>query len=528
MRQALRNPQDRRSWVVSLRRLIERVTGKVLSGAPGPLRPCRVLLRPKDSGNEAYRVIASYTVEDSLIIGQTARYLRHLLDDQLLDGCCAFRVARREVSIDRDQAVRSLQQYRTERPGQALWVCELDLSAFYDCVSHDVARRALADAVRVASLQGKGVDARALGIVDAMLDGYEFREARSRALSSFSDDGMAQRVPWPEEELRRLWGEGFDEQRFGLAQGAALANLLGNLAVHPADRSTVNKVPPGQLLNLRYCDDIVLVGTVERVLRLAWRRCLRALRRLRLPYHRPTRFSRYGAKHWDRKSRSPYRWVGSSERGSTSWVGFLGYQVDHEGRVRPRKTSRDRQLEKQRKVVDAVLFEFRRTGRSVRRAPEDVLRSVRGHLVWMSVGRGRTDDPCWSNGFRLLGEIPFVRAALKRLDRGREQQMNRLRRALLAHDETEAGAVRTPKRLQRYGSSYVASAERRAQTQCPPSTATSCSGSAVCDVPARVSGVRVLQPGQTIGRQRRPAGLACGKRVPVSFVWEVVRSYEKG
>ncbi len=149
----------------------------------------------------------------------------------------------------------------------------------------------------------------------------------------------------------------------------------------------------------------------------------------------------YGREFWtEAKSKSPYRWTGAE--GGVPWVSFVGYQVRYDGVLRVRKASIERELKKQIAVAGTVMRLVRmatreRARRRIRLARRQVLHRLRLRMSAMSVGRRSLSTPagtpavqCWCAGFRLLHSNPFVASQLGTLDRGRERQIARVRRAL--------------------------------------------------------------------------------------------------
>lgn len=106
-------------------------------------------------------------LEDKVISGLTAKYLRRKLDATLSPNCYSFR---QDGNVDHLTAVRALVGYRKARAGEDLWVAECDIRKFFDTIDHRVALKAFD---RLA--KGKGVDPCARAVLVGYLKAYTVR-----------------------------------------------------------------------------------------------------------------------------------------------------------------------------------------------------------------------------------------------------------------------------------------------------------------------------------------------------------------
>ena len=150
-----------------------------------------------------------------------------------------------------------------------------------------------------------------------------------------------------------------------------------------------------QLFYARFFDDIILVGTDEHEVTSRIQQYVDVLRGLRLPCHELVTVHLYGTEFWTLKSKAPYRWCYSpGEKGTSPWVGFLGYQIRCDGQMRVRKESIKKHHFKLIRIVDRVLdalflrhADGSRTPRAgIRVLAEEVMELVRRKLVSAGVG----------------------------------------------------------------------------------------------------------------------------------------------
>lgn len=350
-------------------------------------------LHPKDGGG--YRCLASYAdVVERLLLRGTARYLRRALDAGLLPCCHSFREGGRR---NHRTAVAELADYRRRNGARRLYVAECDIRKFFDAVSHDEVRKALRDFVRRAEARGLRIDGRAVAVAMACLDSYAtFRSfaAASRA-GAVEAKGAEAALPAP-SDLSPFYGDlAPEELPIGIPQGGALSPLIANLVLDLADRRVLAGAD-GELLYIRFCDDMVVAHPSREKCQAALDRYLEALRELRLPVHPVEKAPVYGRAFFEGKSKGPFAWeraaVGAV--GASPWVSFLGCQIRFDGDVRIRRETIARHLGKLEKENGAfarllqkalgkggrIAFRKRSTVRSLLRAC--------GRHVWRLVAKG--------------------------------------------------------------------------------------------------------------------------------------------
>jgi hypothetical protein len=140
----LRVTSPKAKWAVKLQEIVDAIRSRVLSARPFHFRPPTIIAVAKEPGGHSYRPLAVYPLEDKIIEGLTARYLRTNLDHLLLGSCLAFRCGTvREPPPTTHNALASILEMRSRYPNATLYVAECDIKGFYDCVAHATAKRAL-------------------------------------------------------------------------------------------------------------------------------------------------------------------------------------------------------------------------------------------------------------------------------------------------------------------------------------------------------------------------------------------------
>ncbi|MBL8858861.1 MAG: hypothetical protein JNL28_10180 [Planctomycetes bacterium] len=427
-----------KAWAQNLRELIGRIRELALNSANYRLPAPSIV--PVARGDGLYRPIALLrNVEDRVICSQTAKYLRTQFDPDFMSSSYAFRVRRgKEPPPTHHDAVRDVERFRSENAGP-LWVAECDIQSFFDAIHHDVAWRAFCDASGAAARRGVAIDPRAVAVFSSFLNSYTFfGTAAPKAREWLEARGIQGELKSPRRALENYYSRP-ESERVGIPQGGALSCLVANLVLHRADRAVATVMPSAHYA--RYCDDMVLLSTSRSDCDTAFQEYVRVLHELRLPCHPPRLWDGYSSGHWTGKSKNTYPW-GPKRDGHVPWLSFVGYQVRHDGLFRVRKSTLQKELDKQERLADDTLQAV--LAPSGHSSPKRAARSVhviefrlRSRLLAMSVGtRGIKQDPsrarsgCWSAGFPLLVENRNIGAQMKLLDRGRQRQLLRVRRIL--------------------------------------------------------------------------------------------------
>jgi len=431
----LRKTSPKAVWAVKLQETVDRVRNRVLSVKPFHFRPPTIIAELKEPGGHLYRPLTVYPLEDKIIEGLTARYLRTSLDHLLLESCLAFRcrTVGRPPPATHD-ALASILEVRSRHPNATLYVAECDIKGFYDCVAHAVAKRALRNLMAEAR-PAVQIQVRAIEIFEAYLQSYTFlRSVRGKAQGELRERDPAGEFKWPEADIQKLHG-GKTLASIGVPQGGALSCFIANAVLHEADRriARIQQKAASELLYLRYVDDMILISPDRKICAQAFSVYNQALEELLLPAPPAKRILKYSRCFWDVKSKSQYAW----SKSNIPWIQFVGYQIRYDGVVRIRSKSMRKHIAAITKLTDRLLFALRNAHKKqgIRRSDREILHRFRQRLISMSVGRVRLGKinhgpmpMSWAAGFRGLHGRSIFRNRLKTLDCHRERQIMRVAR----------------------------------------------------------------------------------------------------
>lgn len=421
-----------------------------------------IYLQGKNKAKKTFRPIAVYEkIEDRVLLGITARYLRSVFDDDLLPCVYAFRA---KPSYSHTAAVRDLRNYRVKHGSRVLYTAECDIQKFFDTVNHKVALEALGNAKERAKAHGLDVDNRAVDIVKRYLGTYTFPDAQRAGEAKLRDEGREGVIEWLDTStLKKLYPHP-EGEKLGIPQGGALSPLLANLVLDAADREVMSECGEDDAFYARFCDDMIVVHPKKSSCTAIFNRYQMALSRLKVAVHSPQEILQYDATFYAKKSKDPYPWGQSDgQKKVVPWVSFLGYQVKHDGKLRVRPSSVRREHDKQIRVVGQVLRLVDMGAENLRLSAEEIVDRTHLRLIAMSVGLNKLRtagmarrQPCWADAFFLLEENESSTGQLRMLDRNRERQVRRLMRRLRRGGLFQSATAKETDNLNRYLEYYGA------------------------------------------------------------------------
>lgn len=394
------------------------------------------------------RPVSQFPLKEKIIISITNKYLTEKLDPFFLKNSYAFRsknTLKERPGLQHHYAVKELIEHCAKNGSNEWYVAECDIKKFFDSVNHTVVRihfKALVARTNRIHKDGK-VDPRAIRVFNEYLDCYNY----------YGDVLPLNKVEdyWKQFDRKQtgtrfkdiridLMDCGFYKRvnhssRFGIPQGGALSGLIANIVLHNADKKVL-KNSDGRLGYFRYCDDIIILHPEITITDQAITSYQEALRELKLVCHPPTDMDvQNKKKFWDEKSKSTYRW-GPGHHEGMEWIGFVGYEISYDFRVRARKKSLDKEIHKQDSEVNKIILAVKNKTEK-RKSNDAVMESAVHRLIGISVGRVELynyqtvhPDMCWARGFLKLSDNPYTRGQLKILDNNRRKNLLRLRWAL--------------------------------------------------------------------------------------------------
>lgn len=394
--------------------------------------------------DHVYRPISHFGLMDSIIWSLFSKYLTDFFDPVYSSRSFACRSRENPEMPTRESAIDSLFSLRQSTKSD-LYVAECDIQGFFDCVEHGVAMNAFeSNALLVAAeFPDRQLHPRARFLFHKYLNCYTFPEnVWNEALERLREEDPEGIFKWPVEALERLWCQDPRELRIGVPQGGAVSGVIANLVLNIADRQIEAVNTNDRLHYFRYCDDTLFVSPNRSQCGRALASYLTVLEKLKLPFHPPKHTWIYDKAFWGRKSKSPYCWSGRKWFGCVPWVQFIGYQMRYDGLMRVRKDSIEKQRKRIREIVDQAKFgliRVARHGKTIQSIWEHAVWGVYRRLACAGVGRvrkGQTAIPMpksWIGGFKALHEKPIATRSLQLLDRERERQARRFKRAQIEY-----------------------------------------------------------------------------------------------
>jgi hypothetical protein len=438
-----RNPEM--PWVSNLERTVEGIRTRVLSQDIFRFNSPRII--PQAKSENTYRPIAIFTPEDKLIDGLVAKYFRELFDDIFLPSSLAFRCAPPGGRAPESHDAIDIIAQRREKHAE-LFVAEVDLVNFFDCVDHEAVMEALARLTNEAIHRdpNRTLNSRAQQILESFLAIYTFgRNVRGEAAADLRLHHSGGVFPWPEEALKRFHNEPC-KAPIGIPQGGSLSLFLVNCLLHRADDEMNRLQAEGLNFSyLRYCDDMILLGPDRHACNVALDRYKSVMTMLHLPAHPATKATTYAKEYWSKKSTGVYRWGKSEVDSDIPWIQFVGYQMRYDGVMRISKKSFKKHKKRLLQEADTLLHRLNPGKRKrglvspfapgIRLSPEAILLRFKRRLVNLSVGQqsrhaNTQSTRCWTHGFKALKGRSVIIRHFEELDRYRERQVRRLARRL--------------------------------------------------------------------------------------------------
>lgn len=386
------------------------------------------------------RPLSLFDLKDKLIISFTNSWLTKLFDKFFEPCSFAFRAIPHKI-VNHHTAIREISQYKSLYATQSLWVGECDMQKFFDSVDHKVIISQFKKLLELSKSTYPHLKlSSATNIFYGYLASYSFNK---NVWPRNSDDShwVAYKIPrgqygWISDEINEygLYKD-IGEERIGIPQGGALSGLIANIVLDIADKKISNFCE--NVFYVRFCDDMVIMHPDRQKCSDAIELYVKTLLDCKLVPHKFSKIliekrkkkSKFQPDQslkpfWKGKSKGPYKWGSVSDNGMP-WMGFVGYEIDYSGNVRVRKSSLNKELDKQKKIIDdirnAIASHQKVSGGTV-------TESAMKRLIGMSVSRVELynyqnviSEMCWKNGFQELNKNKHTIKQLKILDRNRSK-----------------------------------------------------------------------------------------------------------
>lgn len=398
------------------------------------------------NGENECRPICLFNLKDRIILSITNKYLTRLFDNCFEDCSYAFRSKKNKAGtaiLNHHDCIKDILEYKQKHSTTPLWVAECDMEKFYDTVNHKIAKVIYDELIQKCKTKYSSTDfSKPTHIFNQFLECYCFN--KDAPLREHLDYWESYNIPkgyfkWVDEEFNFLgYYENIENERIGIPQGGALSGLIANIMLNVVDKVVIQS----GAFYMRFCDDMIILHPDKTTCEVAKELYVNTLKGLKLVPHKfkneaelvEVRKNKSKEKKklgensyepfWKGKSKGPYKWDSINDSGFP-WIGFVGYEIHHEGHVRVRKKSFLKEIKKQEEVVDEIRNAVQH---GIRKSKGSVTESVIHRLVGMSVGRVSlrnyekvSNDLCWKNGFKELSPNKYSIQQIKHLDRNRNK-----------------------------------------------------------------------------------------------------------
>lgn len=388
------------------------------------------------------RPVCSFDVEIKIVLSLYNKMLTTLFDKYFLPCSYAFRIPKEtSLPFQHMNAVKDIQAYRINHIDRPIYVAECDMQKFYDTIDHKVIKG------RFNMLFSKIKR-------DIALTPREFRPIKSWFYSYVDCFGFAEQVLiYNNKPYHKIWDsikgkQGFEcriewidellkgsnkkarskRQSLGVPQGGALSGLIANIVMHFVDMAVEKYIGDKDMLYLRFCDDMILLGTNKTEVEEALSVYNKAIKSAKLFPHEsmPMKYT-HAREFWDGKTRGPYEW-GEKGKNTFPWITFVGFDINWKGNLRIRKKSIDKHLAKQHDTIWSLLNRY--NNHNPRYQQYSILSSLKSRMIAMSVGRvglwNYKENPnihSWAAAFSILDKNPWSVSQMKFLDRHRNLEL---------------------------------------------------------------------------------------------------------
>jgi hypothetical protein len=298
-------------------------------------------------------------LEDKILLALTSRYLTRYFDCFLHENILSYRHARdfynqKHHVTNFNDGIRLIAAFRDAHASETIYAADCDIKKFYDIIPHQVVLDCFRRMLSHSSLSGDGKE-QVMRVLSAYLASYNFYtnallESRQnddvfskiRRRLHDSDKKNTYQLGWVDELLT----EAPEQLRaVGVPQGGALSLQIANIVLNDTDQALASAKDPNRLF-IRYCDDMILLHT-------DYSECCRlmdaytdSLTAHGLYYHPFKSVSDCSTQEfWHIKSHRPFLWA-DGDGNSNRYIGFLGYEIRRDGRMRLRKSNIQRFEEK--------------------------------------------------------------------------------------------------------------------------------------------------------------------------------------
>lgn len=410
-----------------------------------PSPTVHVLEKKRNNDSIICRPVCSFSLKVKIVLSLLNKYLTNVLDEYFLDCSLAFRKPTPERgNFQHLNAVKIIKQYREKYIGESLFVAECDLQKFYDTIDHNIIKSRFNQLINKVKKKEK-ISHSELKIVKkwfyCYVDCFDFynnvyRLNKYDSMHKFwhsipNREGKKCEIEWISKFVVKGKYMISKRKRLGVPQGGPLSGCIANIVMHYVDKAIIKSIGEKDILYIRYCDDMILVGNDKDKVAEVFGVYRDVISKSKLHAHSEHNMTTNKmADFWKGKTRETYEWNQKGEN-IFPWITFVGFDINWNGNLRIRKSTYKKQIVKQHNVCWELLKQYR-NGRSPRYCAATIRASLLSRQIGMSVGRvnlwNYLNNPnihSWASAFSILDENKWSAKQLKALDRHRQKVLHR-------------------------------------------------------------------------------------------------------
>lgn len=436
---------SREDWYINLCREADKIVAMAMNPVNGiPAPHVHVIEKKREKNTIICRPVCTFDLEVKIVISLYNKFLTNLFDNLFLSCSYAFRVPKHgDPLFQHTKAVKDIQRYRKQHIGAPLYVAECDMQKFYDTIDHRVIK------ARFNMLFSKAKKQNDLSTQECQcikswfysyVDCFGFNEHVNAFNSRPSDKiwasirnrkGCECKIKWVEALTRGNNRAARNKRRMlGVPQGGPLSGLIANIVMHFVDLAVFNTMKGKDMLFLRFCDDMILIGINKEEVEATLNTYNQSIKSARLYPHPHEDTEGKSAKlFWEGKSRGPYIW-GEHGKNVFPWITFVGFDINWQGELRVRRASIEKHIIKQHSTVWDLLNQYH--NHYPKYQQYSILSSLESRMIAMSVGhiglwnyKESTNTHSWMAAFSILDKNPWSEKQMKLLDRHRNLELRR-------------------------------------------------------------------------------------------------------
>jgi len=434
--------KSQEKWYLNLQSYVTEIKTLSVSKSYQVQKPL-IFPKPKEKvkkvGKNDCRPICMFSLTDRIILSTTNKFLTSLLDDHFQDSSYAFRSKKNDENqiLSHHDCIRDILKYRDQNSEKELFVVECDMKKFYDTVNHKIVKSLFEELISIAKKLNPEINLDAAArIFESYLSCFAFNINMPKP--NDAEYWVSYKIPngeftWVDDVVSEHYTD-LSIERIGVPQGGALSGLIANIYLNKADIEMLG----ANVLYQRFCDDMIIITDNIEDCEEAKDLYTNTLKKLKLFPHPFKNGDQLISNmkgeinykpFWSGKSKGPYKWgeIGSN---SFSWIGFVGYEINHLGEIRVRKKSIIKEINKQKTIINEIKSAIKI---GMRKSKGTATESAINRLIGMSVGRIGLDnfdevstDLCWKNGFKELTINQHSIRQIKHLDRNRSKHYYKL------------------------------------------------------------------------------------------------------